>query len=61
MSKLIPLALIALVLTGTSQAMARNKYDPNWTDMSKPCGGYACNSQEGQRAFWDYQTTQGRH
>ena len=60
MSKLIPLALIALVLTGTSQAMARNKYDPYWTDMSKPCGGYDCNSQAGQRAFWDNQDTAGR-
>jgi hypothetical protein len=59
MSKLIPLALIALMLTGASEAMARNRYDQSWTDMSKPCGGYACNSQEGQRAFWDYQAEQG--
>jgi hypothetical protein len=56
MSKFIKFALVALVLTGASEAMARNRYDPYWTDMSKQCGGYACNSSAGERAFWDYQT-----
>jgi hypothetical protein len=59
MSKLIRLAVVALVLTGATEAMARNRYDPYWTDMSKPCGGYACNSEDGTRAFWDYQTNEG--
>jgi len=59
MSKLISLAFIALVLAGASEAMARNKYDPYWTDDSKACGGYACNSQEGQRAFWDSEADHG--
>jgi hypothetical protein len=56
MSKLFPLALVALALTaGAPATMANNRYDPYWTDMSKPCGGFSCNSLEGQRAFWDYQ------
>jgi hypothetical protein len=55
MSKLIRLALVALVLTGASEAMARNSHDPFWTDMSKPYGGYDPNSQEGARAYLDYQ------
>jgi len=54
MSKLVHMAVIALVLTGATEAMARNRADPYWVDHSKPCGGYSCNSQEGSRAFWDY-------
>jgi hypothetical protein len=59
MSKLIHLAALALVLTGASEAMARNRYDHYWVDKSKHCGGYSCNSQEGSRAFWDYEQEQG--
>jgi hypothetical protein len=59
MSKLIRLALVALVLTGASGAMARNSHDPYWTDMSKPNGGYAPDSQAGNRAFWNYMTEHG--
>jgi hypothetical protein len=51
MSKITSLTLLALLLTA-SGAMARDKY---FTDYSKPCGGYDCNSQAGQRAFWDNQ------
>jgi hypothetical protein len=58
MSTLIRSALIALVLTSASAAIAAPANDGGWTDMSKPYGGYAPNSQEGNRAFWDYQ---GRH
>ena len=59
MSKLIRMAVIAMVLTGATEAMARNQYDPNWVDHSKPCGGYSCNSQHGSRAFWDYMEENG--
>jgi hypothetical protein len=59
MSKVISLALVALVLTGASEAMARNSADRYWTDMSKPCGGYSCNSQAGNRAFWNYMDERG--
>jgi hypothetical protein len=56
MTKLIRLAIIALTLTaGATAAMARDKYDPYWTDRSQACGGYSCNSQEGSEAFWDHQ------
>lgn len=55
MSKLIFSALLAAVLfTGTAPAMARS-----FTDMSKPHGGFAPDSPEGQRAFWDYRARQG--
>jgi hypothetical protein len=59
MSKIISMALLAMVLTGATEAMARNRYDPYWVDHSKPCGGYSCNSQAGARAFWDYQEENG--
>ncbi len=55
MSRLIPAALIAMVLASATAAMADNRYDPYWTNMSKPCGGFSCNSPQGQRAFWSYQ------
>jgi hypothetical protein len=47
--------LAAALFAGASQAIAR---PTSWTDMSDPYGGHAPNSQEGNRAFWDYQ---GRH
>ena len=60
MSTLVRSALIALVLaTGATAAMAQPARNSEWTDMSKPHGGYNPNSQEGHRAFWDYQTRQG--
>ena len=31
-----------------------------WTDGTAHYGGYAPNSQEGDRAFWDYQLRSGR-
>lgn len=56
MSKLIPLALVALTLiAGTPSAMANNRYDRYWQDWSKACGGFNCNSQEGNKAFWEQQ------
>ncbi len=59
MSKLISCIVMAMVLTGTTAAMANNKADPYWTDESKPCGGFSCDSQQGARAFWEYQQEQG--
>ena len=54
MSKTTSLTLLALLLTA-SGAMARENSNPYFTDFSKSCGGYDCNSQAGQRAFWDSQ------
>ena len=60
MSKLIALTLVAWTLAaGSTAAMANNRYDPYWTDQSKQCGGFSCNSQAGNRAFWNYQTEHG--
>lgn len=59
MSTLIRTGLVALVLSSASQAMARNSHYPYWTAMSKPYGGCAPNSQEGNRAFRDYMQEQG--
>ena len=56
MSTIIRSALVALVLTSASVAMAQSRYVP---DQSKPYGGYAPYSQEGNRAFWDYQARRG--
>jgi hypothetical protein len=57
MSTIIRSALVALVLTSASAAMAQpSRYLP---DQSKQTGGYSLNSQEGNRAFWDYQTRRG--
>ena len=57
MSTLIRSALVALVLTGATAAMAQpSRYLP---DQSKPSGGFSLNSQEGNRAFWDYQARRG--
>lgn len=58
MNTLIRSALIALVLTSASASMAAPASDQYFTDTSKPHAGYAPNSPEGNRAFWDYQ---GRH
>jgi hypothetical protein len=56
MSTIIRSALIALVLTSTSAAIAAPA--GTWTDETKQHGGYDPNSAQGNRAFWDYQ---GRH
>ncbi len=56
MSKLISSIVIAMTLTGATAAMADNRADRYWTDYSKPCGGFSCDSQQGSRAFWDYQS-----
>lgn len=56
MSTIIRSALVALVLTSASAAMAR---PGDFVDQSRPDGGYAPNSQEGVRAFWDYQSRRG--
>ena len=50
------LVLAAAVLTSASAAMARPAFVP---DQSDQYGGYAPNSQQGQRAFWDYQARRG--
>jgi hypothetical protein len=56
MSTIIRSAFVALILTSASAAMAQ---DSKWVDKSQPHGGYAPNSQEGNRAFWDYQGQHG--
>jgi hypothetical protein len=54
MSTAIRSALVALILlTGASAAMAGPR-DREFTDLSKPDGGYAANSPAGERAYWDY-------
>lgn len=59
MTKFVRLALMAVTLTSATAALANNKYDPNWTDNSKPCGGFPCDSQQGSRAFWDSESDSG--
>jgi len=59
MSTLIRSALVALVLAGATSAMAASEHNYGWRDWSKPYGGYSPNSQEGARAFWDYQAQRG--
>lgn len=55
MSKLILSAVVAtLLLTTASATMARPIRDPNFTDTTKPNGGYAPNSPEGVRSYWDW-------
>ena len=59
MSTLVRSALVALVvMSASTAAMARPAHNNGWTDSSDPYGGYAPNSPEGNRAFWDYI---GRH
>lgn len=54
MSKTIFSILVAFgVLSGAVQAVAQPKMA--FTDMSKPYGGHAPDSQEGERAFWEDQ------
>jgi hypothetical protein len=56
MTKIFHTALLAVALLAVaSPSMARS----SWTDMSQPYGGYSPNSQEGNRAFWDYQARHG--
>jgi hypothetical protein len=58
MSKLIPLALLALLLSGPA-AMSQDRYNEGWTDTSELYGGFDPNSQEGIRAFWEYMSRRG--
>lgn len=55
MSTVIRSALIALVLTSASAAIARPVAHSPLIDQSQPYGGFAPDSQEGNRAFWDRQ------
>ena len=59
MSTLIRSALVALVLTSASAAMAAPSDNRTWTDRSQAYGGHDADSQEGARAFWEYQTRRG--
>lgn len=55
MSKFIRTSVVALALiAGASSAMAA--YDQPVPDNNDQYGGYAPNSQEGARAFWDQQS-----
>lgn len=54
MSKLLRTSIVALALVaGASSAMAAYDQVPDNNDQY---GGYAPNSQEGARAFWDRQS-----
>jgi hypothetical protein len=53
MSTIIRSALIALVLTSATASIAAPVRTP---DTSNPYGGFAPNSTEGARAFWEYQS-----
>ncbi len=60
MSNIIRTGLVALiVLTGASAAMAAPARDSGFVDQSKPFGGYDPNSQQGARAWLDYQSQHG--
>jgi hypothetical protein len=59
MSMLIRSTLVALVLTSASAVIAAPADNRTWTDRSQAYGGYDADSQEGARAFWDYQTRRG--
>ena len=59
MSTMIRLGLLALVLTSASAATARPAFNASWTDMSQAYGGFAPDSQEGMRAFWDKSARHG--
>lgn len=59
MSTLIRSAFVAAaLLTSVSAAMAAPRV-PTVPDQSDQYGGYAPNSQDGQRAFWDNQARHG--
>ena len=64
MSTIIRSALVALVLTSASlatlsAASAAPVRDLQFSDNRDPFGGYNPNSQEGARAYWDYQSQHG--
>ena len=59
MSTILRSALVALVLTSASAAMAAPAQDTSFTDQSQLYGGHAPNSQDGIRAFWDNQARHG--
>jgi hypothetical protein len=50
--------VIVAILSSASAAMATPR-GSQFVDESKPHGGYAPNSPEGARAFWDYQSRHG--
>jgi hypothetical protein len=67
MTKFIQSALaVAVLLTGalssTANSVERTRgagaAPSYWSDHSDPYGGFGPNTQEGNRAYWDYQ---GRH
>ena len=49
MSKLIPAALAAMVMASATVAMANNRYDPYWTNMSKPCAAFPATAPKANR------------
>ncbi len=59
MTTLLRSALVILaILSGASTTMAAPR-DSAFVDQTDPHGGYAPNSPEGTRAFWDYQSRHG--
>jgi hypothetical protein len=57
MSKIVQAAFVAAaLLTGVSTANAASAIH-SVPDLSDEYGGYAPNSSEGVRAFWEYQTS----
>ena len=51
--------VIVVFLSGASATMAAPR-DSQFIDQSQPYGGFAPDSPEGTRAFWDYQSRRGR-
>lgn len=61
MTKLIQSALavaVLLIVTLSSTANSAERTG-HWTDLSDPYGGYGANTEEGNRAFWEYQARHG--
>jgi hypothetical protein len=59
MKKLITSVLLVGVLFGGASISSADTLEAAVPDRSDPYGGYAPNSPEGVRAFWDYQSSHG--
>lgn len=54
MSKILRASIAAVaILAGVSTAAMAASYEPTVPDLANQYHGYAPNSQEGARAFWD--------
>jgi hypothetical protein len=57
MKKLITSVLLVAVLFGAASISSAATRGPAVPDLSDPYGGYAPNSPEGMRAFWESQSS----